>query len=324
MAMWKKFVSDYLNFTKKDRIGVMVLLALIFIIVLLPCLWPVKKTASLSKTEVEKIKLLAARLNTPGADQKEDKGVLYDYPVKKEYNKESHYKEKTETFYFDPNTLDAAGWKRLGIRDRTVTTIQNFLGKGGKFRKPEDIGKIYGLFKDDYERLLPFVKIKNEAGFEKKNYGDNKEPAPADKPVYATKKIVSLKIIDINTADTTALIALPGIGSKLATRIVNFRNKLGGFYAVQQVAETFGLPDSTFSKIQPLLQCNQPKVQQIDINTADANTLKQHPYIRWNLANVIVQYRNQHGNFKSVEDLQLISIITPEILKRIKPYLFIQ
>jgi len=324
MAMWKKFVTDYLSFTKKDRIGVLVLLALILIVVLLPLLWPAKQFAKPAKEELAKIKLPAAQLNKPAGgagdtDSRRNEYPIYEYPVKK-----NNRKENAAVFYFDPNTLDAAGWQRLGIRDRTIHTIQNFLARGGKFRKPEDIGKIYGLFKDDFERLLPYVQIKKEAGFEKNEFEAKKVYQAADKPLYTPKKFTAAIAIDINSADTTAFIALPGIGNKLAARIVNFRTRLGGFYAVQQVGETYALPDSTFIKIKPLLQCNHPAVQQINVNTADANTLKQHPYIRWNLANAIVQYRSQHGNYTSVNDLQMIAIITPEMFEKMKAYLTVQ
>jgi competence protein ComEA len=86
------------------------------------------------------------------------------------------------------------------------------------------------------------------------------------------------------------LILLPVVGSKLAARIINFRDKSGGFYDVKQIAETYGLPDSTFNKIDSSLQCNGALVHQVSINSADANVLKQHLYIQWNLANAIVQY----------------------------------
>ena len=131
-------------------------------------------------------------------------------------------------------------------------------------------------------------------------------------------------MIDINQADTTAFIALPGIGSKLASRIVNFRNKLGGFYSVEQVGETFGLPDSTFQIIKPRLQCEPAGVQKININTADVNMLKQHPYIRWNVANAIVQYRQQHGVFSTREQLQQIVLVTPELYHKIEQYIAVE
>ncbi|MEO6315647.1 MAG: helix-hairpin-helix domain-containing protein [Chitinophagaceae bacterium] len=312
--MWKKFVKDYLSFTKKDRAGIMVLVTLILFVIVLPRFWPAKKAMPASKEEIEKMQLLAAAL--PAADQQENI-PNHTFP-----DRRTEPKEKAVLFSFDPNTLDVAGWKRLGIRDRTVATIQNYLAKGGQFRKAQDIGKIYGLFKDDYERLLPYVQIKNTPAIEKKVYEERKTYPFPDKPVYPAKRAPA--VIEINAADTTALIALPGIGSKLAARIISFREKLGGFYAVQQVAETYGLADSTFNKIKTLLQCNPAAVGRININTADATILKQHPYIRWNLANAIVQYRNQHGSFKSVDDLQLIEIVTPEIWEKLKPYIVIE
>ncbi len=317
--MWKKFVKDYLRFTKKDRVGVMVLLTLIFLVVLLPYLWPVKKATAPNKQELEQLRRQMAQLQQSDTAANQTAG---EPTFSEHYASSGKYPSpKADLFYFDPNTLDPAGWKRLGIRDKTNATIQNYLSKGGRFRQPQDIGKIYGLFKDDYERLLPWVRIKGEAvtGFTEK-YAKKEYVATAT-PVYPEKRVAAPVAIDINIADTTAFIALPGIGSKLAARIVNFRDKLGGFYGVQQLAETYGLPDSTFGKIKPLLQCNRPVVKQININTADANTLKQHPYIRWNLANLIVKYREQHGDFKSVEDLLQLATVEPQLMEKIRPYL---
>jgi len=320
--MWKKFVNDYFRFTRKDRVGILVLVSLICTVVLLPVIWPAKKIAKPSRQEIEKITRLAARLRgTDSTGEPEERAATTHYTAAKEY-----HSANAETFYFDPNTLDAAGWKRLGIHEKTAATIRHYVEKGGKFRRPEDIGKIYGLFKDDYRRLLPYVQIKSEDADGQNGTGGKRLYMRSDfkEKEAAVIQHATPKIIDINTADTSAFIALPGIGAKLAARIVNFRSKLGGFYAVQQVAETYGLPDSTYTGIQHLLQCNAPAVQQLNINTADANTLKQHPYIRWALANAIVQYRNQHGGFKSVEDLQQIALVTPGILAKIKPYLVVQ
>ena len=128
-------------------------------------------------------------------------------------------------------------------------------------------------------------------------------------------------MVDINTADTSAFIALPGIGNKLALRIVNFRDKLGGFYSIDQIGETYGLPDSVFRKIKPFLNLETNLVKKFNINTATKDEMKSHPYIKWNLANAIVEYRNQHGNFSSLEDLKKISLITTEVFDKIKFYL---
>jgi competence ComEA-like helix-hairpin-helix protein len=127
--------------------------------------------------------------------------------------------------------------------------------------------------------------------------------------------------IDINSADTTAFIALPGIGSKLASRIVLFREKLGGFYTVDQIGEVYGLRDSVFQKIRPALRCDRSGIKMISINSAAKEELKAHPYIRWKLANVLVQYRTMHGPFSSLDDLKKIENLDSSALARMAPYL---
>jgi competence protein ComEA len=318
--MFKKFVKDYLSFTKRDRVGVLTLVTLIVLVALLPYLWPVKKPLPPSAEAIAALRREAAQLNSQPLKEALPGGDAFPENLPAAGR---NAKQQAVYFYFDPNTLDAAGWKRLGLRDKTITTIQHYLSKGGVFRKPEDLGRIYGLFKDDYERLLPWIQINNSKDHEA-NAPKYEQPGnyqPADKPVYPVKRVANAAVVEINKADTSALIALPGIGSKLAARIINFRDKLGGFYSVQQVAETYGLSDSTFTAIRPLLQCNQPAVLQLNINTADANTLKQHPYIRWNLANLIVQYRAQHGPFASLDELLKLASVTAEWLEKTRPYL---
>jgi competence ComEA-like helix-hairpin-helix protein len=128
-------------------------------------------------------------------------------------------------------------------------------------------------------------------------------------------------LIELNSTDTSELIRLPGIGNKLANRIIHFRDRLGGFYSVEQVAETYGVPDSTFKKIKPFLILGNKPLNRININEADATRLKEHPYIGWRAANSIVEYRRQHGPFQRVEDILLVGTILPEQLKRLIPYL---
>ncbi|HSN61960.1 MAG TPA: helix-hairpin-helix domain-containing protein, partial [Ferruginibacter sp.] len=236
----------------------------------------------------------------------------YDHPSSAGYTA----KTKGTLFYFDPNTISAEGFKKLGLRDKTIATMLNFRSKGGKFRQPEDIKKIWGLFPDEAERLIPYVQI---ALSEEKSFANNYTSYQSDN----TQKNTIIKTVEINGADTAAFIALPGIGSKLSQRIINFRDKLGGFYHVDQVGETFGLPDSVFKKIKPLLQISGD-VKNININTATLDELKSHPYIKYHLANAIVQYRLQHGNYKAVEDIRKIMIVNDEMYNKTYPYLKIE
>lgn len=318
---WKKIVANYFTFTRGNRIAV---LAILFITVGVFFLPDALSKASDSKSPVNDTAWIAAmkrieqRENDNSsnfASNNENNSSNYQY----DRNSNNYYpKSKGELFYFDPNTISAAGWKKLGLRDKTIGTILNYVSKGGKFRKPEDLSRIYGLFPNEYERIAPYIKIENQgaASYIKENkQNDNTSPK-----TYTSR----YSIVDINTADTTALIALPGIGSKLSARIISFRDKLGGFYSINQVGETFALPDSTFQKIKQFLKLETTSLRKININTATIDELKAHPYIRYQLANPIIAYRNQHGNFASIEDVKKIMVITDDIFNKIAPYLSTQ
>ena len=323
---WKEFITDYLTFTRKDRIGVLVVIVLLLIVVFLPALVShshSSKTvkadadwiAAMKKLEVAVPKKIAGQFEQQNND---DESYAYQFDRSKNNN---YDRPKRELFYFNPNTIKTEEWKKLGLRDKTIYTIQNYLSKGGHFKKPEDLQKIYGLFPHEYEKIAPYIKI--DPVEETKKFKDVSDKTPFEnQPIknYTSR----YSIIDINLADTNSLIALPGIGSKLAARIVNFRDKLGGFYLITQVGETFGLPDSTFQKIKQYLELDTTSIKKININTATIDELKAHPYIKWSIANPIIVYRNEHGFFSNVEGIKKIIAISEELYVKIAPYLTTQ
>ncbi len=323
--MWKKFISDYFSFTRKERAGIIILLAIIMICFCLPFFYPYfiyHKTYDHSKFDNDIARLKMQQIDTTSKKYyaknfDEDNYNNYNEPSEKRYNTNT----KAEIFNFDPNTASAVDWKRLGIRDKTIATIQKYLSKGGHFYRPEDIRKIWGLHEDDIKRLIPYVTIESKKnGYPKNDYANNGKLNNYTTSTFTKEKKPDL-IVDINSADTTAFIALPGIGSKLAQRIINFREKLGGFYSIEQVGQTFGLPDSAFQKIKQKLVFNNTAIKKLNINTASVDELKVHPYIRYNLANAIIQYRNQHGNFSSVNDIKNIMLVNDELFSKVSPYL---
>jgi competence ComEA-like helix-hairpin-helix protein len=324
----KNHVKDFFSFSKKERTGIVILLVLILSTTLFIFFLPISSVL-VDPGELlvlqRQYALLAELKDSTGDRWNEQRAGGYGGGLDS-----GQYSGDAVLFAFDPNTLPADDWKRLGLRDKTIATIQHYIAKGGRFRKPEDLCRIYGLRREDCVRLLPFVQLpvaKGDAGVASftpsaqypsvSRFNDTSSFARRN----GWKERSAPAIIDINTADTTAFIALRGIGSKLAMRIVHFREKLGGFYRVEQVGETYGLPDSTFQQIRALLQCNAPVVRSVNINTAGADSLKLHPYISWQVANAIVQFRLQHGAFRSVDQLLQINIITPEILAKAGPYL---
>lgn len=309
---WRNFIRDYLTFTRRERIGILTTVCIIIFVWFSPRLF---SSGSPSKIAVSDTAWLGEikKLEQKKGDTNEENDNPDNYSFQKTENR---YFNKGELFYFDPNTLSTEDWLRLGIRERTVQTIQNYLSKGGHFYRPDDLQKIYGLKKEEYERLKPFIRIGQKAEPKREN-NFNSQPT-------AFTKERRYEIIDINTADTTAFIALPGIGSKLAARIVNFREKLGGFYSIEQVGETYGVPDSTFQKIRQYLKLENTSVKKININTASVAELKAHPYISYSIANPLVAYRNQHGFFSKVEDIKKVFVITEEVYEKISPYMSVE
>ncbi|MES2773575.1 MAG: helix-hairpin-helix domain-containing protein [Bacteroidota bacterium] len=326
MKRRQNLVADYFTFSKSQRNGIFIAVGLMVICAVVKFSYGFffsSKTVPVDSAFFRKVAALKmADTNSYANNYAKNYKRYNNYDDDANYNEPSknsgRHTIKGELFEFDPNTISTEEWKRLGVREKTIATIQNYLSKGGKFRKPEDIKRIYGLFPDEAERLLPYVKITD--GGHKPYQTENATASTQESPVFS-KPTYAPKTIDINTADTTVLIALPGIGSKLASRIVSFREKLGGFSSISQLGETYGLPDSTFQKIKPRLVLNSSGVKQFNINTSDANTMKMHPYIKWNIANAIVQYRTQHGNFSSLADLKKIEIIDEQTFIKIAPYL---
>jgi len=320
---WKEFVKDYLLFTRRDRIAIFVILGLLLLIFFLPDIVSRKGNANPVTADtswiavMKKLELKEANKEFTSNQYTDDNSRNYQY----DRSTGNYTKTKAELFYFDPNSLSTEGWQKLGLRDKTIRTIQNYLSKGGHFKKPEDLQKIYGLFPDEYERIVPYVKI--ESPGETTNQKEFADKTPNE--TQLTKPYTPrYSIIDINVADTIAFIALPGIGSKLAARIVNFRDKLGGFYSISQLGETFGLPDSTFQKIKQYLKLENTSIRKININTATVDELKAHPYIKWSIANPIVAYRTEHGPFGKVEDIKKVMAVTDEIYSKTAPYLTTQ
>ncbi|MCC7504932.1 MAG: helix-hairpin-helix domain-containing protein [Saprospiraceae bacterium] len=223
---------------------------------------------------------------------------------------------QAEVFPFDPNTATADELRRLGLSDRLAANVLKYREKGGRFRDKEGFRKLYGLSEADYARLEPYLQLPIAA--------DGASPRPVS---YASgfnpgngKK--EPQPVDINQATEADWQQLPGIGAWRAKQILAFREQLGGFVSVAQVAETRNLPDSVFQQIKPWLKQESPVFRQLPINRATAEELDAHPMISRKQADLIVRYREQHGPFGRIDDLKNIAVFRDGIwLEKIRPYL---
>lgn len=214
-------------------------------------------------------------------------------------------------FPFDPNTAGEFELLRLGLPKPLVARLLHYREKGGVFADPAGFRKLYGLSDRDFERLEPYIAIVR-SDRTKPPAANTNGRAPAGTSVE----------LDINTASTDDWQRLRGIGAVRAQKIVQFRDKLGGFARVEQVAETFGLPDSVFQTIRPQLQMQAPVFRKINLNTATADDIAAHPYFTAKQARLIVAFREQHGPFNSVEALDQIAAFTDrQWIQKVKPYL---
>jgi len=210
---------------------------------------------------------------------------------------------KPEFFIFDPNTTTDAEFLRLGLTVKQITTIRNYRNKGGTFRKKEDFLKIYGLTAEQKRALQDYVEInKNEE-------------------IDSKEREFKAPLIELNSADSVQLKQLPGIGEKLSKRIVKYRDLLGGFYAVSQLKEVYGLSEETFRKIEDKVRIDTTKIQKLKLNFDDAVELGRHPYLKKNLAKKIVNFRTKNGSIHDLSVLRDSMILNIDEYIRLKPYL---
>ncbi|MBA3648077.1 MAG: helix-hairpin-helix domain-containing protein [Chitinophagales bacterium] len=318
--MWKKFAREYLMFTRWERNGLIILLVAILLIIFFP------QVAILFYRE-------KAPDFTPFKNQIDsfEKKVLAE-ESKEQYNssretalepdrKPAFKNEKSANavfFFFDPNTLSAENFKKLGLDNRVIGTILKYRSKGGKFFRKEDLKKIYGLSNEVYESLSPYIQIPNRNRTADITPGANKVFTSEIKSV---KTFTKTTLLDLNTADSLQLDLLPGIGSVLSSRIIKYRNRIGGFYSSAQLLEVYGLLPETFEEIKGRIMVDTSIVEKININTATLDMLKKHPYFKYPVANTIVSYRQEHGAFTSLEQLKNVDAVSDDLYYKIIPYI---
>ncbi|GAB4333670.1 MAG: hypothetical protein OHK0038_10010 [Flammeovirgaceae bacterium] len=225
--------------------------------------------------------------------------------------------ESFTLFAFNPNELGRDDWKKLGIPIFIAERIENYLKKGRRFRIKSDLSKIYGFPKDKYELLQPYIELPDtllndsKTTYQKTDVQDKKPE----------KNLAKILVFDLNSADTLQLQQIKGIGSVLANRIVVYREKLGGFYDFSQLSEVYGLKPEVIEELKKYAKLENVVLRKININTADIETLGKHPYLGFNTAKIIVNYRKQYGKYVQADDLLKVKVLTKEQIQKLQAYL---
>lgn len=233
---------------------------------------------------------------------------------------------------------------RLGFTPWQVRNIYKYRARGGRYRRTEDLKRLYGMTPELYERLAPYVRIDRrykpydeaeraqwEAEREERNrqYEARRQEREArDQARHDSiarryprqEKFETLVELDLNSVDTTTLKHVPGIASYRARQIVRYRERLGGFVSTAQLAEIEGFPAD---ELEAWFKVEPGKVSRIDINRASVREMGRHPYIGFERARAIENYRRNQGRINNLDDLSLLPTFTPDAIERMKPYVSI-
>lgn len=293
----KKWLKIYFGFSAREKKGLLLLLLILMLLQFVPYLYEkIVPEAPLSaeneKLFVEYYKSMAgqAEVKTTGSP------------------------EKISLFVFDPNTLDAAGWVKLGLSEKQAVSVLNYRSKGGVFRQKEELKKMYTISPELYERLFPYIKIAVPRETEKEHPG-----FPARSGLVHRKG--NLNVISLNDADSLELLQVIGIGPVFAGRILKYRERLGGFAQLEQLLEVFGMDSVRLEQLRPQMLVDTALIRKIAINKVPVTELRLHPYIGYKQAQVMAEYRKQHGNYINFASLSKVIVLSAVTLNKIAPYI---
>lgn len=310
MKRFQEGVKEYFNFPKNERSGIIWLLV---VCVLFLIFWIGRDAFIATQQGDLEIKYIEEQVETSeGSEEKEAP-------------------QETVLFYFDPNNLPAAEWRKLGLSDKQITGIHNYEKAGGSFKRKEDVLKMYTISDEMYAELEPFIRIQESIEAYSKV-----DPVPIvtsngaigsvdyDKSVDSYPKSTrTIEKPELNSADSAGLVKVKGIGPVFARSIINYRDLLGGYALLEQLNEVYILQDKpdAVQRIISQIKLDTTVIRRININTASEKDLASHIYINWNVANAIVAYRNVHGAYKNVPAIMKCALIDDALMTKIAPYL---
>ncbi|MFT5724111.1 MAG: competence protein ComEA [Bacteroidia bacterium] len=206
---------------------------------------------------------------------------------------------------FDPNYAKASDLRVMGFSNEFINHWFELKQSVGFVKNQHEFVSLNLLTPSELEIVLPFLNFERYV----------------QRKTWPKKKVLFVKqVLDINVVDSVALKALPGIGNKLSKRIIKYRESLGGFQNIKQLKEVYGIDSQLYSKLSSRVLTNGLS-RKIDINAANLESFKKHPYIDYKTSRAIISYREQHGRFNEVTDLLNIYLVDTLWLEKAAPYL---
>lgn len=298
-------LRKWFSFSKGERVAIVTILAAILILVL-ACLFRPSRQ-SLNDASLHNLDSLLALRQAAVETQRQQQA------------EKAQEVAELHPFPFNPNTLSEEEWLRIGLTDRQVRNIMNYKAKGGKFYSKKDLGKLYTISEEEFAQLEPFIvlpEVSRGTGY--KSSSKKQEEKAGEEPKPVEKK--AIPIVDLNTVDSTTLVELPQIGPYTASRIVEFREKLGGFVNKEQLLDVKGMDEARFAAIQPYINLGAVEIRKVDVNRADFKTLVHHPYLSYEQVKLIFNQREKRGMIKNWEQLEALLLEEGEVNPLLEQY----
>ncbi len=257
------FLNSYFGFNRQQRNGLFMLMCISLLLLVIRLVYP--------------------HFMAPGTI------LLSSLPItENSFTDSAITRSNAALFFFDPNTASEEDLIRLGLSARTSATLIKYRERHF-FSKKEDLLNVYGFRQSDYNKLSPYVQISAAKKVSaSKNHPENKsvekKPAPLN---------IQQKIVDLNSADSLTLLSVRGIGPVFAARIIKYRNMLGGFVAVSQLREVYGIDRQKYEQFHGHFSADKGAVKKLDLNNDDFKTINRHPYISYELTKKIFDYRRK-------------------------------
>jgi DNA uptake protein ComE-like DNA-binding protein len=263
----------------------------------------------------------------------------YNYADFEEFLKEWEVQENENggkvLFAFNPNTISEVTMDSLDLPENIKRNILNYRKAGGKFYRPEQVRKIYGMNDSIFNLIEGYIVISVEPGnlIQDRNK-TTKQISDISGQYKEREKIVTefskeltgsaetvFTPVELNSADSADLVELYGIGSVFANRILKYRDLLGGFYSVNQLLEVYNFPEETFQKIENRVSADTLLLKKIRLNFAEYSDLIRHPYLDKKQVNALLKFREKNGSYYELEQVISNDLVDNETFSKLKPYL---
>ena len=272
------FSSKLLGRTRSERIGIIILSCILFIVIVIPEFIP---ETEFPPEDTERLKA--------DFDSFSRRDTLTTN------NLRAPAKQRTyNLFVFDPNTVDSSSLCLMGFSAKQTSVVLNYRKSGAVFKVKEDFKKCYVVSDEMYDRLKDYIVIKSST--------------------------VKPLIVELNSADSSNLVSLRGIGPYYAKRIMEYRERLGGFCNPEQLLEINGIDDERYEMFVKNVKVNTNLIRKLKINSVDEKRLRIHPYIGERYANKIIKFR-ESKRIESFEEMSLNSLFNTGFGDLIEQYI---